>query len=91
MLPKKITTKREARQFVHHIIFNEGVNFHPDTPFKDYIEYTTGETSYTKGEAALRQRLLDQALELPYEDIYKIAVDEFFRFHREYRGGLAHL
>lgn len=42
----------------------ESLNFHPDTPFEDYIYYETKEPAYTKEQIEHRNNLLNQAFEL---------------------------
>ena len=42
----------------------EDLNFHPDTPFEDYINLNTNEPTYSKEDATLRNNLLEQAFSL---------------------------
>lgn len=56
---KRINTPAQVKSFASMLI-NEGINLHPDTDFGDYINLKTGEPSFTKEEAALRNKLMDQ-------------------------------
>ena len=59
-----INTLEDVKQFVHILMEEEQLNFHPDTPFEDYICYETRQPTYSKDEAALRNRLLNECFEL---------------------------
>ena len=59
-----INTLEDVKTFVHTLMEEENLNFHPDTPFEDYIVIQTKEPAYTKEEVELRNRLLNQAFAL---------------------------
>lgn len=73
----EIKTKEDVKAFFEQLI-DEGLNFHPDTPFEDYINCETREPSYTKDQADLRNLLLDQCFDVCEKhniDIYNYAND----------------
>ena len=60
----------------------EDLNFHPDDRFEDYINYETKEPTYTKEEAMLRNRLLEQAFDVcdkDNADIYELCIEIFMK------------
>lgn len=56
---KQIKTTKDVVAFAKQLI-KEGVNFHPDDDFKDYINLETKEPTYTKEEADFRNELMNQ-------------------------------
>ena len=56
---KQIKTTKDVVAFAKQLI-KEGMNFHCDTDFNDYINLETKEPSYTKEEADLRNELMNQ-------------------------------
>jgi hypothetical protein len=55
-----INTIEDVKQFVRILMEEENLNFHPDTPFEDYVFADSGKPNYTATEAKLRdQRLRD--------------------------------
>ena len=56
----------------------EGLNFHPDTPFSDYIAYADDKPTYTPEQCAERERLLDQCFDLAGDGIYEIGRERQF-------------
>lgn len=76
-LPGSIKTVADVKTFFRHLT-SEGVNFHPDNPFEDYIHIETKKPTFTKAEAAKRNKLMQQAFAVcdrQGEDIYGIAID----------------
>lgn len=59
-----INTLEDVKNFVHILMEEENLNFHPDTPFEDYIYYETRRPCYSEAEATLRNRLLNECFEL---------------------------
>ncbi|MFT4526481.1 MAG: hypothetical protein ACI85F_002654 [Bacteroidia bacterium] len=59
-----ISTIQDVKSFVHILMKEENLAFHPDTPFEDYIIIRTKEPAYTKQESELRNSLLNQAFNL---------------------------
>jgi hypothetical protein len=63
-------------------LYAEGVSFHPDDLFEDYINMKTGEPCYTADEAKLRNLLMEQAFEVCKKedvDIYEVGMDLFMK------------
>lgn len=76
---EKIKTIDDVKQFFKDLI-GEDLNFHPDTPFEDYINGDTKEPTYTKDEAAFRDGLMDRAFEVCRHvdvDIYDLSMEIF--------------
>ena len=74
---KEIKTIEDVMVFFEQLI-DEDLNFHPDTPFEDYINCETRKPSYTKDDAELRNLLLDQCFDVCEKDgidIYNYAND----------------
>ncbi len=59
-----INTLEDVKQFVHILMKEEKLAFHPDTPFEGYINLNTNEPTYSIQDVVLRDRLLNQAFEL---------------------------
>lgn len=58
----------------------EDLNFHPDTPFEDYIHGETRQATYTRAEADIRNQLMEQCFDVCEQvniDIYEIANEIF--------------
>lgn len=74
-----INTIEDVIEVVRILIEEENLNFHPDTPFEDYIVIQTKEPTYTAEEAELRNGLLNQAFELGERlgvDTHELMCDE---------------
>ena len=56
---KQIKTTKNLVEFARQLV-KEGVNFHPDDDFSDYINLETQEPTYTKDEADFRNELMNQ-------------------------------
>ena len=59
-----INTLEDVKTFVHILIEEENLNFHPETPFEDYVLISNGQPFYAKEEAATRNMLLNEILQL---------------------------
>ncbi|HEY1032097.1 MAG TPA: hypothetical protein VGD89_10000 [Flavipsychrobacter sp.] len=58
----------------------EDLNFHPDTPFEDYINCESRQDTYTPEEAATRNKIMGACFEVCESiniDIYELANDIF--------------
>ncbi len=53
-----INTLEDVNTFVHILMEEENLNFHPDTPFEDYIFLSNGQLVYSKEQAAVRNGLI---------------------------------
>ncbi|RZL20460.1 MAG: hypothetical protein EOO89_00020 [Pedobacter sp.] len=74
-----ITTIEDVQTLIKQLL-SEGLNFHPDTPFEDYINRETGQPTYTKLEANTKETMLNQCFEMCnklHYDIYDIATEIF--------------
>ena len=61
-------------------ILNEGINFHPDTDFLDYINLQSNQPTYSVADANLRNKLLEESFEICENedaDIYSIGLELF--------------
>ena len=56
---KQIKTTKDVIAFAKQLI-KEGVNFHPDDDFNDYINLETQEPTYKKADADFRNELMNQ-------------------------------
>ena len=73
-----ITNAEEVKSFFYHIVYDLGINFHPDDDFKNYVSYKTGERTMDDEQAELYNRLMDEsfkACENEGADIYEIGVE----------------
>ncbi len=52
----EIKTTEDVAEFVTELL-GEGLNYHPDENFENYVNMETGEASYTAQEALLRNQL----------------------------------
>jgi hypothetical protein len=59
----EIITINDVKKFAYQII-SEGVSFHPDDDFKDYIFFKEKGPCYTPEEAAKRNRLMEECFDL---------------------------
>ena len=53
----KIETSEDVKAFAKQLIA-EGVTFHPDDDFNDYVNFKEDKPCYTKEEADLRNELM---------------------------------
>jgi hypothetical protein len=77
----EISTLDNVKEFVVQLIA-EGLNYHPDDDFENYVNIETGEPSYTTTEASLRNRLNIQCFvvcESAGADIYDISMEIFLK------------
>lgn len=71
-----ITTLEQVDTFFDHVVINLKVNFHPDDDFADYVDTNTNIAVFSKEEAALANRLLNECFDVCQHnniDIYGIA------------------
>ena len=74
----KIITLEDVKDFAKQLNA-EGVSFHPDDDFKDYINFSTNEPIYTIEEAEFRNNLMNYCFEVCETagvDIYEIMFEE---------------
>jgi hypothetical protein len=73
----KIETSGDVKAFAKQLIA-EGVSFHPDDDFNDYVIFKTGKRCYTKKQAEVRNKLMDECFavcEKEGTDIYAIMLE----------------
>lgn len=74
----KIITTEDIKDFAKQLTA-EGLSFHPDDDFKDYINFTKNEPLYTFDDAEFRNDLMNQCFEVCEKegvDIYEIMMEE---------------
>ena len=74
-----IKTVKDVETFFHHIVSERKVNFHPDDMFEDYVSCEGGINTYTLGECAVYNRLMDESFDICKKegvDIYSIGLEE---------------
>jgi len=70
----QIQTSEDVKAFAKQLI-EEGISFHPDDDFNDYVNYKVGTPSYSKEEADVRNELMNSCFEVCEKegvDIYEI-------------------
>ncbi|HEY4325116.1 MAG TPA: hypothetical protein VGN20_14060 [Mucilaginibacter sp.] len=75
----KLNDLRDVEEFIHTLV-EEGVNCHPDTDFEDYVHMETGEPTFNEEEAALRNRLMNEAFDICEQentDLYSLMQEIF--------------
>lgn len=74
-----IKSVKDVKTFFHHIVSERKVNFHPDDMFEDYVSCEGGINTFTLGECAIYNRLMDESFAVcnnEGEDIYTIGLEE---------------
>lgn len=77
-LPKSIKTIDDVWEFFNYLHNVEGVLFHPEADFKEYINERTDKPTYTAKEAKERNVLKDKCFEVCSENdfnIFKVAIE----------------
>lgn len=75
-----IRSVEDIKGLFHHLLEDRKLSYHPDDDFKDYVNFKTGERTFTDEEAGLYNRLMEEAFEvceMAGVDIYGIGLDEF--------------
>lgn len=75
-----VSSVNDVRDFFKHLK-NAGLNFHPDTDFRDYVNLETGEPTYTEKEVGQLNHLLKLGFDVCKQeevDIYELAFEIFF-------------
>jgi hypothetical protein len=73
----KIETTEDVKELAKQLIA-EGVSFHPDDDFNDYINFKENKPCYTKEEADLRNDLMNKCFEVCEKekvDIYDVMLE----------------
>jgi hypothetical protein len=74
---EKIETLEDVAAFAKQII-DEGVSFHPDDDFNDYVNFKTNEPCYSETQAEKRNKLMNDCFDLCEKegaDIYEIMLE----------------
>lgn len=74
-----IKSVKDVETFFHHIVSERKVNFHPDDMFEDYVSCEGGINTFTLGECAIYNRLMDESFAVCNNegvDIYAIGLEE---------------
>lgn len=74
-----IMSVKDVKIFFHHIVSERKVNFHPDDMFEDYVSCEGGINTFTLGECAIYNRLMDESFAVCNNegvDIYAIGLEE---------------
>lgn len=77
---QSINTIEDVKNFLNQLNA-EGLNFHPDNDFADYINTDTEESTYSEEDANLHNNLMSQAFDVCEqfnEDIYRLSLEIFF-------------
>ncbi len=73
----QIRTTKDVEAFAKQLIA-EGVSFHPDDDFNDYVFFKDNKPCYSKKEAEIRNRLMNRCFEVCDKegaDIYSIMLE----------------
>jgi hypothetical protein len=73
----KINTSEDVKAFAKQLI-EEGVSFHPDDDFNDYVYFKENKPYYAKEEAEKRNELMEQCFDVCEKegvDIYDIMLE----------------
>lgn len=74
-----IMSVKDVKTFFHHIVSERKVNFHPDDMFENYVSYEGGINTFTLGECAVYNRLIDESFAICVNEgvnIYEIGFEE---------------
>lgn len=73
----KIETTGDVKAFAKQLIA-EGVSFHPDDDFNDYVNFKENKPCYSKAEAEVRNNLMNNCFEVCEKegvDIYNLMLE----------------
>lgn len=74
-----IMSVKDVKTFLHHIVSERKVNFHPDDMFENYVSCEGGINTFTLGECAVYNRLMDESFAICVNEgvnIYEIGLEE---------------
>jgi hypothetical protein len=69
---------KDVQKFFEHIVYDLGINFHIDTPFSDYVNYSDNKAMMSKREAIRYEIMMGKAIDICNAegvDEYEIALD----------------
>jgi hypothetical protein len=64
MKVQDLKTIQDVQKFFEHIVFDLGINFHIDTPFSDYVNYSDNEAMMSKSEAIRYEVMMSKAIDI---------------------------
>lgn len=67
-----------VKDFIHYLIFDLNLNFHPDTPFGDYVEMKSGIPTFTSKQYFELSKMLRKAFRvcgILRRDIYQLCME----------------
>lgn len=73
--PEHIFTRADRKKWFHTLIFENGLNFHPDDSAEVYVKVASGERIFNEDEAARFDALMAEAFDAP-GDVYVDAMAE---------------
>ena len=74
-----ITSMADVKSFLHYLVYERDLNFHPDDDFADYINYEDKTPSFTPDEVKNHNRLMEECFDIcgkENADIYEIGLNE---------------
>lgn len=74
-----IMSVKDVKTFFHHIVSERKVDFHPDDMFENYVSCEGGINTFTLGECAVYNRLIDESFAICVNEgvnIYEIGLEE---------------
>lgn len=78
-----LQTIQDVQKFFEHIVFDLGINFHIDTPFSDYVNYSDNKAMMSKREAIRYEVMMSKAIDICNAngvDEYEIALNTLESF-----------
>jgi len=64
MKVQDLQTIQDVQKFFEHIVFDLGINFHIDTPFSDYVNYSDNKAMMSKSEAIRYEVMMSKAIDI---------------------------
>lgn len=85
-----LKTKQDVHRFFAYLLNDLELNFHPDTPFEDYINLESGQPSFTPEQQQQLNQRMDEAFKISNsedgDEIYQIAIEEFNNYPKKHGG-----
>lgn len=83
MKVQDLKTILDVQKFFEHIVFDLGINFHIDTPFSDYVNYSDNKAMMSKKEAIRYEVMMSKAIDICNAegvDEYELGLDTLQSF-----------
>ena len=74
----EINIPEDVTRFFFWLVFTKRINFHPDDPFKNYVDLKTKEATFSEEEAAYYDGVMEKCLDVCAhygKDVYEIAAE----------------